>query len=119
MRDRTHKFFTDRPSMFDHNVHGAGVEISLSLEAAEVLELRKMRDIYTPQEYADRLASELADVWVYAETLAAIHNIDLLQAVDEKVAANELRFPPDMFQGNRDDFLRQYWAIKTQNGERR
>lgn len=117
-RQRTRDFFLERPSMLDHNMHGSGVEISLALEAAEVLELRKLRDAMTSDEYRERMATELADVWVYMETLAAIHNIDILEAVNDKVSHNEKRFPADRFQGDKNDFIRQYMEVKRENGER-
>ncbi len=116
--NRANTFFVQRPSMYDHNLHGAGVEISLALEAAEVLELRKLRDVFTQDEYRQRLASELADVMVYAFTLAEIHSINLPGAIMDKVIENEKRFPQERFQGDKNDFIRQYYGMKKENGER-
>jgi NTP pyrophosphatase (non-canonical NTP hydrolase) len=62
--------------------------ISLSLEAAEILEHFQWRD-----EVKDRaeLASELADVTLYLLQLASVTGIDLEQAVLEKLKTNQTR----------------------------
>jgi NTP pyrophosphatase (non-canonical NTP hydrolase) len=64
---------------------GRNLAISLSLEAAEVLELFQWTD-----EIPDRgvLASELADVCLYLLQLASIVDIDLEQAVLQKLETN-------------------------------
>jgi len=62
--------------------------ISLSIEAAEVLELFQWgEEAYNSQE----LASELADVMLYLLQLASITGIDLGQAAEEKLAINAKR----------------------------
>ncbi|MCC7491043.1 MAG: nucleotide pyrophosphohydrolase [Fimbriimonadaceae bacterium] len=58
--------------------------ISLSLEAAEVLEHFQWSEAYDPQA----LASELADVTLYLLQLADVCEIDLEQAVLDKLARN-------------------------------
>lgn len=62
--------------------------ISLSLEAAEILEHFQWRD--EAQNKAE-LASELADVTLYLLQLAAVSEIDLEQAVLEKLKVNATR----------------------------
>lgn len=64
------------------------IAISLSLEAAEVLEHFQWTD--TPQD-RDALASELADVTLYLLQLAHISGINLEQAVLQKIARNYQR----------------------------
>ncbi len=63
------------------------IAISLALEAAEVLEL------FQWGEDADStaLASELADVMLYLLQLAYLSDIDLEQAVHDKLALNYTR----------------------------
>jgi 8-oxo-dGTP diphosphatase len=61
--------------------------ISLSLEAAEILEHFQWQD--TIDNTA--LAGELADVALYLLQLASITNIDLEQAILEKLAINASR----------------------------
>jgi len=62
--------------------------ISLSLEAAEILEHFQWQD--EPRE-KDELASELADVGLYLLQLAAVSNIDLEQAILDKIGINKTR----------------------------
>ncbi len=63
--------------------------ISLSLEAAEVLEHFQWRDA-APGEVEDRaaLASELADVALYLLQIAILSGIDLEQAILDKLRLN-------------------------------
>jgi len=62
--------------------------ISLSIEATEVLELFQWgEEVHNAQE----LASELADVMLYLLQLASIMEVDLGQAVEEKLAINAKR----------------------------
>ncbi len=58
--------------------------ISLSIEAAEVLEHFQWSEVYEPAELAD----ELADVTLYLLQLADLCGIDLAQAVLDKLARN-------------------------------
>jgi NTP pyrophosphatase (non-canonical NTP hydrolase) len=62
--------------------------ISLSLEAAEILEHFQWRDEVKDK---DELASELADVTLYLLQLASISGIDLEQAVLNKLRVNANR----------------------------
>lgn len=59
--------------------------ISLALEASEVLEHFQWRE--SPPDKAE-LASELADVMLYLLQLASISEIDLAQAVMDKLDVN-------------------------------
>lgn len=62
--------------------------ISLSLEAAEVLEHFQWRDD-TPDREA--LAGELADVALYLLQIASLSSIDLEQAIRDKLRVNYTR----------------------------
>lgn len=65
---------------------------SLAIEAAEVLEHFQWRsDAAKPEE----LAGELADVALYLLQLASISNIDLEEAILQKLAINQQRNWPD------------------------
>jgi len=61
--------------------------ISLSLEAAEVLELFQ----WTEEADPEALQSELADVMLYLLQIASLSQVDLGQAVLEKLDVNEKR----------------------------
>ena len=62
--------------------------ISLSLEAAEILEHYQFREEAKDQ---NELASELADVALYLLQLASISGIDLEEAVLKKIEINKTR----------------------------
>ena len=66
--------------------------VSLSLEAAEVLEHFQWRE---EARELDILAGELADVALYLLQLASISGIDLEQAILAKLEQNQLREWPD------------------------
>ena len=62
--------------------------ISLSLEAAEILEHFQFREQAKDKE---ELASELADVALYLLQLASVSEIDLEKAILEKIEVNKTR----------------------------
>lgn len=62
--------------------------ISLSLEAAEVLEHFQWRDAGPDEVDRAALASELADVALYLMQIASIGGIDLEQAILDKLRIN-------------------------------
>lgn len=62
--------------------------ISLSLEAAEILEHFQWREEAVDK---DELASELADVTLYLLQLASVSGIDLEEAVLKKLEINQTR----------------------------
>jgi len=64
------------------------IAISLNLEAAEVLEHFQWGE----EADAEALAEELADVMLYLLQLAYLTDIDLTQAVMDKLALNYRRF---------------------------
>ncbi|MDY3282454.1 MAG: nucleotide pyrophosphohydrolase [Dysosmobacter sp.] len=74
--------------------------ISMSLEAAEVLELFQWSG--TDLECADklpRLREELADVLSYCILLADVCGLDLDEIMNEKVDKNEAKYPVDKARG--------------------
>jgi len=62
--------------------------ISLMLEASEVLEHFQWGE---ESPHKDALADELADVMLYLLQLASLHDIDMYQAVRDKLARNQIR----------------------------
>jgi dCTP diphosphatase len=72
--------------------------MSIAIEAAEVLECFQWRSpgkqaLLDDQETLAALASELADVVIYVLSLSDLAEIDLEQAVRDKLQANAERFP--------------------------
>lgn len=62
---------------------------SVAIEAAELLELYQWDASAEPQ----RVAEELADVLIYAVTLAHDCGIDIAAAIHQKLRANAQRYP--------------------------
>ena len=75
--------------------------ISLSLEAAELLELFQWSgtDLYCPDN-RDKLREELADVLSYCILLADVCGLDLDEIMNEKVDKNEAKYPVEKARGN-------------------
>ncbi len=76
---------------------------SISIEAAELLEHFQWK---TPEESAayavakrDELSEEIADVGMYLIALADNLGIDLLEAIDRKLAINETKYPVERAKG--------------------
>lgn len=75
--------------------------ISLSLEAAEVLELFQWSgaDLDCAAK-RDRLREELADVLSYCILMADVCGLDLDEIMNEKVSKNEAKYPVEKARGN-------------------
>ncbi len=81
------------------------VAVSLSIEAAELLELFQWRspdeiaELLDDGEYRSAIQDELADVMLYLVILARRLDVDLVEAAGDKLARNEERFPPEQYRG--------------------
>ena len=75
--------------------------ISLSLEAAELLELFQWSgaDLECPGN-RDKLREELADVLSYCILMADVCGLDLDEIMNEKVTKNEGKYPVEKARGN-------------------
>ena len=75
--------------------------ISLSLEAAELLELFQWSgtDLDCPDN-RDKLREELADVLSYCILMADVCGLDLDEIMNEKVTKNEAKYPVEKARGN-------------------
>lgn len=73
--------------------------VSLNLEASELLELtqwktdEEMAALQTDSAFQQNLRDECADVLLYLLLLADAGGFDLLQATEEKIGKNALRYP--------------------------
>lgn len=79
--------------------------LSLSIEAAELLEEYQWLNAQEVAQAGDdpearaRVAAELADVLIYAMSLANALAIDVPSAVTQKLAANAHKYPADQYRG--------------------
>lgn len=95
LENRMHAFVSDKgwyDSTSPKPQTPRNLAASLAIEAAEVLEHFQWRE-----DVADRevLAGELADVALYLLQLASVTEIDLEQAILDKLALNQTREWPD------------------------
>ena len=79
--------------------------ISLSLEAAELLETFQWsgEDLWCRNKASEQQA-ELADVLIYALLLADRLGIDPLEAIATKLAENDRKYPADKARGRSDKY---------------
>jgi len=72
--------------------------MALSVEAAELLEhfqwLSEAESANVGEQARAEIAAEIADIQIYLAMIAGKLGIDIDQAVDEKIAANALKYPP-------------------------
>lgn len=75
--------------------------ISMSLEAAELLELFQWSGADLERSSnRDKLREELADVLSYCILMADVCGLDLDQIMNEKVTKNEAKYPVEKARGN-------------------
>ncbi len=85
------------------------IAISLSIEAAELLEWFQWRNQDEVREMLasdkrEQLEDEIADVAVYLSYLCHDLNIDLNQVVKNKIAKNAAKYPKDRVKGCADKY---------------
>lgn len=80
--------------------------LSVSLEAAELLELTQWKSeddteaAVDDADFRDRLGEECADVLLYLLLVAERANIDLGQAAADKISKNGEKYPVEKARGN-------------------
>ena len=96
------KFRDDRDWKRFHNPKDLAV--SISIEAAELLEHFQWKDRKQVERHArahkEEIADELADVAAYLFELADDLGIDLLRAMDRKIAKNAVKYPVEKAKGS-------------------
>jgi dCTP diphosphatase len=81
------------------------LSIALAVEAAELLEIfqwlsdRQADEVVVDAKIMQRVREELADVFIYSIRLADRLNIDVGQAIADKIAKNAVKYPPDKSYG--------------------
>ena len=79
--------------------------ISLSLEAAELLEVFQWKDaeqvkaLKSDSEIRQRIKEELGDIFIYALTLAHEFGLDPAKVILNKISINEKKYPVDKVKG--------------------
>ena len=95
------KFRDDREWIKYHNPKD--LAISISIEAGELLELfqwkslEEINKLLENPEYLKKIRHELADIIIYCLSLADILQIDVTEAIVEKIKINEEKYPVEKF----------------------
>ena len=103
LRRRVARFVTARDWAQFHTPRN--LSEAISIEAAELMEhfqwLTEAQSAAAMEDEAERkaVAEELADVLIYALSLANALGVDVSQAVMDKLERNEHRFPVDRWRG--------------------
>ena len=89
-----------------HQFHNEkDLAISISLEAAELLELFQWK---SPEEVREtnieRIKEELADVLIYSHMLASNLDLDIDQIIEAKLEKNNIKYPVDKSKGNKEKY---------------
>jgi NTP pyrophosphatase (non-canonical NTP hydrolase) len=84
--------------------------ISLSLEAAELLEVFQWKNaaqvetLKSDADIRDRVKEELGDIFIYALTMAHEFGLDPSEIVLQKLRVNEEKYPADKVKGRADKY---------------
>lgn len=102
LRDQLRSFAAERD--WDQFHSPKNLASALAVEAAELLEpfqwLTEEPSKNLSEKQRAAVTDELADVQIYLVRLADKLNVDLLQAVREKIAHNAERYPANVFKGS-------------------
>jgi len=81
------------------------LSMSIAIEASELmaefqwLTEAQSRDAVADEAHRQRIRQELADVIIYCLSLANVMDLDLSQAVIEKLALNAHKYPTEVYRG--------------------
>jgi NTP pyrophosphatase (non-canonical NTP hydrolase) len=81
-------------------VTALGVEASELAEIFQWLTPQESVDVMDDPVRAEAVRHEMADVLAYLLRVADVLDVDLEQALDDKIALNEQKYPVDLARGN-------------------
>jgi dCTP diphosphatase len=87
--------------------------ISIALEANELLEHYQWTQ--EPVGSKEDLSDELADILIYAFQFAQQNDIDIAQAIRNKLAKTTKKYPAEAFKGKKGDEERAAWIAAKAN----
>ena len=101
--DKINKFRDDRDWRQFHNEKD--LAISISLEAAELLELFQWKYPEEVRETSiERIKEELADVLIYSHMLASNLDLDIDEIIEAKLEKKNIKYPVDKSRGNKEKY---------------
>ena len=102
-----------RARKWDETNTSRGLAISISLEASELLEYFQWSDENFGSK--DDLASELADILIYAVQFANKNDIDIPSAMMKKLEKSAKKYPVEIFEIEDRDERNKIWLKAKQN----
>ena len=106
--EKIKKFRDDRDWMQFHDPKNMAV--SIILEASELLEHFQWKTIEEVEEYAknhqDEIQDEIADIALYLFEMADNLGIELIKAMEAKLAKNEKKYPVEKARGKHTKYNR-------------
>lgn len=97
--EKINKFRDDRDWRQFHNEKD--LALSISLEAAELLELFQWKTSAEAKENMTALKEELADVLIYSYMMADNLGLDVDEIIEEKLEKNALKYPVGKSKGSK------------------
>ena len=104
LREQVQKFITDRDWSKYHNPKD--ISVSITIEASELLEVFQWvrdddaDDLLKDPIKLNSVKDELADIIIYCLSLANSLDIDVSQAVTDKIEKNKRKYPREKIKGN-------------------
>lgn len=92
---------------WDKSNSSRGIAISILLEASELLEYFQWQE--EPVGNKQDLASELADIFIYAIQFAERYNIDIPLEIQKKIKKQEKKYPVEIFENKNEAERREAW----------
>jgi len=86
---------------------------SIAIEAGELLELYQWGE-YEKSDRDKDIGQELADIVIYCLHFAITENIDLTEAIEQKMKKVAKKYPIEVFNADSDD-PEAYWEIKKKH----
>jgi len=93
------------------------IAISIALEAAELMELfqwkgqHEVLEMLKDPDKLVRVKEELADIMILCLNMANVLDVDVSQAIAEKIDKNKAKYPVELVKGN----YRKYTELKKQS----
>ncbi|MBA7543864.1 hypothetical protein ES705_36206 [subsurface metagenome] len=110
LKEHVKRFVNDRDWTKYHTAKN--LSMSIAIEAAELMELyqwvseEEASTATTDVEKLERLKEELADILIYCLSLANTVNIDVTEAVAQKIIKNETKYPVEQVKGKYKTLLK-------------
>jgi dCTP diphosphatase len=98
------------------------LSMSIAIEAAELMEHFQWCDLETSKEDLTKeiqeVKHEIADIFCYLLSFCSLYDIDISQAVSEKLALNAAKYPAEQVRGSYEKYKKLKKSIKKTTQKR-